>query len=240
MSEISPQLLAALAAGFLGSAHCLGMCSGISSLVAVNSGVKALSTQLPLAITYNTGRIISYAVLGAIVATLGAVLTTSLPALAAPVRIISGILIAMLGLQIALQLRWLAPLEKAGAALWDRIAPLARNLVPATSLPRAFSLGLLWGWLPCGLVYSVLLLAAASADAPGGAAIMVAFGLGTMPAMLLTGIGAMRLAHWMQRRGVRRFAGILLLIIGLLTITMPLQGLFQQHNHSGMHDIQSG
>jgi len=195
----------------------------MSALISVNANVTALSSQLPLALAYNIGRIVSYAVLGVIVASLGSVVIDSLPALIAPVRIVSGLLIVLIGLQIAFDLRLLAPLEAAGAKLWERIAPLAKRVVPATTPTRAFSLGLLWGWLPCGLVYSVLLIATSSAEPARGAAIMAVFGLGTLPAMLLTGLGAWQVSSWLQRRSVRRSAGLLIVALGLLTLALPLK-----------------
>jgi hypothetical protein len=109
-----------------------------------------------------------------------------------------------------------------GGTLWTRISPLAQNLVPVTSLPRALGLGIVWGWLPCGLVYSVLLIAATSAKSADGAMIMVAFGIGTMPAMLMTGLGVAQLAQLLRRKAARVGLGSLVVLLGLLTIAMPL------------------
>jgi len=232
VSEIAPALSAALLTGLLGSAHCLGMCAGISGLFAVSSGIPAVRNELPFALTYNFGRVLSYALLGAIVATIGSVIIMASPGFAAGVRILSGVVIVLVGLRVALDLRMLNAIERMGATLWSRIAPAAKNLVPVTSLPRAMGLGLVWGWLPCGLVYSVLLIAATSAEPLSGAMIMTAFGLGTMPAMVLTGLGAAKLSQLMRRRGTRLGLGLLIVILGLLTIAMPLSGLFPLAPHS--------
>jgi sulfite exporter TauE/SafE len=222
MSELLPVLSAALLAGLLGSAHCLGMCAGISGLFAVNANVAAVREQLPLAITYNFGRVLSYVLLGIIVASFGSVVVKASPSLASGIRILSGIIIVLVGLKVAFDLRLLNPIERMGATLWARIAPAAKRLVPVTNLPRALGLGLVWGWLPCGLVYSVLLIAATSAEPAGGAMIMLAFGIGTMPAMLMTGLGAAQFANALRKKGARVGLGLLIACLGILTIAMPL------------------
>lgn len=222
MTELLPALSAALLAGLLGSAHCLGMCAGISGLFAVNSNVASLRNELPFALTYNLGRVISYAVLGIIVAAFGGVIVKASPNIAGGIRLLSGVVIILVGLKVAFDLRMLNAIERMGATLWSRIAPAARSLVPVTSLPRALGLGLVWGWLPCGLVYSVLLIAATSAEPVSGAMIMLVFGVGTMPAMVMTGLGAARLSLLMRRRGTRLGLGLLIVVLGLLTIAMPV------------------
>lgn len=222
MTELTTSLTAALLTGLLGSAHCLGMCAGISGLFAMHSSAAGMRRQLPLAVTYNAGRLASYAVLGFVVAAVGARFAGLTPALAGPVRLVAGIVIILIGLQIAFDLRLLDWLERMGGRLWERIAPLAKGLMPVTSLPRALGLGLLWGLLPCGLVYSVLLVAATTAQPANGALIMLAFGLGTTPAMLLTGLGAARLSQLMQQRRTRLGAGLLIVVLGMLTIAMPV------------------
>jgi len=223
MTDLLPVLGAAFVTGLLGSAHCFGMCAGISGLFAVNANIQSLKTQVPKAITYNTGRVISYAFLGVVVALLGKGAVDSIPALGPPVRLASGILIILVGLQLAFNWRLLAPLETAGAKIWQRIAPAAKGLVPVETLPQALGLGLIWGWLPCGLVYSVLLLAATTTDAAAGGLVMVAFGIGTMPAMIATGVSASKIAQFMS--GKRLGAGLLIIVLGLATIAMPVMKL---------------
>ena len=244
MTEALPLLGAAFVTGLLGSAHCLGMCGGISGLFAVNASTASLRRDLPMAITYNVGRVLSYMVLGAAVALLGQTIVDAIPRLTAPVRLLSGLLIVLVGLQVAFNWRALAPIEKAGAGLWRRIAPAAQGLLPVTSAPKALGLGLLWGWLPCGLVYSVLLLAATTANAITGGLVMLAFGLGTMPAMIATGLSASRLSAFMSRR--RRGAGLLIILLGLATLAMPVMkftatpGSGQQgHQHMSQPDTST-
>ena len=231
MTELLPSLSAALLAGLLGSAHCLGMCAGISGLFAVNASVATLRTQLPSALTYNLGRVLSYALLGLIVGGFGSVVVKASPDIARSVRLASGLIIILVGLKVAFDLRLLNAVERMGATIWSRIAPLAKSLVPVTNLRRALGLGLLWGWLPCGLVYSVLLIAATSAEPANGAAIMIAFGVGTMPAMIMTGMGAAQVSRFMRRRSARLGFGLLIVVLGVLTIAMPLTGLIAPAAH---------
>lgn len=220
MTELLPVLAAAFVTGLLGSAHCFGMCAGISGLFAVNANVASLRTQIPKAIAYNAGRVLSYAFLGAAVAVLGKTVVSGIPEFAAPIRFVSGALIILVGSQLAFGWRILAPLESAGAKIWNRIAPAAKGLVPVETTTQALGLGLIWGWLPCGLVYSVLLLAATTAEPTSGGLVMIAFGLGTTPAMIATGISASKLAQFMS--GKQLGAGLLIIVLGLATIAMPV------------------
>lgn len=220
MTDLLPLLGAALVTGFLGSAHCFGMCSGISGLIGIDPGAATTRTQLSRTLAYNLGRITTYAMLGALVALLGQSLVGLMPTLAAPVRLASGILIVLVGLQVAFGWRLLALIESGGAKLWQRIAPAARHLLPVRNAVQAFAFGMIWGWLPCGLVYSVLLLSATSANATDGAITMAVFGLGTMPAMVATGISASKLAQLVSRR--RLGAGLLIVALGLATLAMPV------------------
>jgi sulfite exporter TauE/SafE len=234
MSELLPALLAALLTGLLGSAHCVGMCSGISGMFAIHAQQSSIRARLPLAIAYNLGRVSSYALLGLIAAFLGSTAISAIPVLAGPVRFIGGLVIMLVGLQIAFDWRVLKPLERMGSTIWSGISPLAQRLVPVTNLPRALGLGLLWGWLPCGLVYSVLLIAAASNGAANGALVMLAFGAGTMPAMLVTGMGTAQLARMMRKKSARLGLGLLIVALGLATLAMPLLAGVSVDTHSHM------
>lgn len=232
MTELLPLLLAAFGAGILGSAHCLGMCAGISGLFAVGATVASIKTQLPLAIAYNVGRVLSYTFLGVIVGAIGGSAVGSIPDLAGPVRLASGLLIIVIGLQVAFNWRLLAPVEKLGAAVWNRLVPHAKGLIPVTSMTSAAGLGLFWGWLPCGLVYGALLLAATTAEPVSGGLVMIAFGLGTMPAMIATGLSASKLSAFMIRN--RLGAGLLIIVLGVATIAMPLSSMLADDGHAHM------
>jgi sulfite exporter TauE/SafE len=232
MIDATPIFLAALFAGLLGSAHCLGMCAGISGLFAVGANVASLRSQFPLALAYNVGRVLSYAVLGAVVASIGGVAVDAAPSLAGPVRLASGVLIIIVGLQVAFNWRALTALENLGAVVWNRVAPGAKGLLPANTLFKAAGLGLIWGWLPCGLVYSALLLAATTAAPVSGALVMICFGIGTLPAMIASGLSASKLAAFMSRN--RLGAGLLIVLLGIATLAMPIFGLIGT-SESGAH-----
>jgi sulfite exporter TauE/SafE len=199
--------------GLLGGVHCAGMCGGI---VAALSG-QAGSSRLPLHLAYNLARVTSYAAAGAlagIVGSLGLLLDGVLPVQLALYILANAMLIA-LGLYLTGVTRIATAMERLGMGLWRRLQPLTRRLLPADTLPRALGLGLLWGWLPCGLVYGVLATALLSGNALDGAAIMAAFGLGTVPNLLLAGLAMRRFTSRLQARPVRVAAGSLVLGFGV-------------------------
>jgi sulfite exporter TauE/SafE len=168
-------------------------------------------------LAYNAGRILSYALAGAIVGALGAA-SLGLDG-QMPVRfvlyLLANLMLIALGLYLLGVTRALAFTERAGQLLWQRLQPLTRRFLPARSVAQAFPLGMLWGWLPCGLVYSALATALSSGSATRGGLCMLAFGLGTLPNLLLAGIVLARLNEFVRRPVVRMASGLLVLGFGL-------------------------
>jgi uncharacterized protein len=215
--------LALFLVGLLGGTHCVGMCGGIVS--ALSMGVPA---RWSMHLSYNFGRILSYTAAGAIAGMLGAASLTLDGQ--APVRLmlylLANLMLVALGLYLLGVTRALAFTERAGQRLWRHVQPLTRRFLPANTMLKAFPLGILWGWLPCGLVYSAL-ATALSAGSPGrGALLMLAFGLGTLPNLLLAGILLARLNEFVRRPLVRNLSGLLVLgfgIYGLIGLMRLLQ-----------------
>jgi len=230
--------LAAFLAGLLGSVHCVGMCGGISG--ALTMGLPAAVRQsyprlLPYLLAYNGGRILSYVTAGVLMGALGAQLGAGFaPQTAITVgRMISGAFMLALGLYIAGWWNALAGLERLGGTLWRRIEPLGRGLLPPTGLAQALGLGLVWGWLPCGLVYSALAWSLAAGGALQGGAIMLAFGLGTLPTLIAMGAAARWLKLVTRRPRVRQAAGALILGFGLYMLFAPGAHLHHQTGPAG-------
>ena len=204
--------LALFLVGLLGGTHCVGMCGGI---------VGALSLGAParwsMHLAYNAGRIVSYAAAGALAGALGAASLTLDGQ--APVRLIlyllANLMLVALGFYLLGVTKALAFTERAGQHLWRLIQPLTRRFLPARTVVQAFPLGLLWGWLPCGLVYSALATALSAGSPGGGALLMLAFGLGTLPNLLLAGILLARLNEFVRRPAVRIASGLLVLGFGI-------------------------
>ncbi|MCK6405114.1 MAG: sulfite exporter TauE/SafE family protein [Rhodocyclaceae bacterium] len=197
--------LALFLVGLLGGTHCVGMCGGIVGALSMGA-----APRLSLHLAYNAGRIASYAVAGAIVGTLGAAslaLSEQLP-LRIALYVLANLMLIALGLYLMGVTQALAFTERLGQNLWRRIQPATRRFLPARTVRQAFPLGLLWGWLPCGLVYSALATALTAGSALRGAGLMLAFGLGTLPNLLLAGFLLARLRGWVQRRVVRVAAGL--------------------------------
>lgn len=204
--------VSAFLVGLLGGVHCLGMCGGI---------VGALSLQRSGAppvrgfhFAYNFGRILSYGAAGALAGAIGMAAGG-----AASVRVgfyvLANLMLLALGFYLAGLWQGVALLERAGGLLWARIRPLATRFVPVDSTPRALASGLLWGWLPCGMVYSVLTSALFSGSAVRGFLVMLAFGLGTLPNLLAIGLTADRLRPLLRKPSVRRGAGLLVAGFGV-------------------------
>lgn len=214
-------LLTAWATGLLGSTHCAGMCGGISSALAfalpatARRGPRLFAYQL----AYNSGRILTYTLLGMVVGTLAHGILGGWAHSPWP-RVAAGLFMVLLGLYLAGWSTLLQRLEGLGGGLWKRLAGLRRHLLPVDHPLKAVAAGAVWGFLPCGLVYSGLALALARADTMVSGGVMLAFGLGTLPMLLVTGTLAARLRQQLQKQQVRQLAGLMVVAFGLWTMAM--------------------
>ena len=208
--------LALFLVGLLGGGHCVGMCGGIVGALSMGGGGR-----FSLHLAYNAGRIASYGAAGALAGLLGGGFDAAGQALSGqlPVRVAlylaANLMLILLGLYLMGATRSLHWVERAGQRLWHRVQPLTRRFLPVRGPAQAFPLGLLWGWLPCGLVYSALVTALTGGSAWRGAALMLAFGLGTLPNLLLAGFFAAWLNEYLAKPVVRILAGLVVLAIGV-------------------------
>ncbi len=209
--------------GLLGTGHCFAMCGGITSAL----GFASDRGGRRFILAYNLGRICSYACAGVVVASLGYASAHYL-ALAPWLRAMAGFLLIALALNMLGWWRGLSYLEKAGGLLWRRIMPMAQSLLPVRSLRSAILLGLVWGWLPCGLVYTALAYAVTAETPLQGMAQMAAFGFGTLPAVLLGGLSLGKLAELLRSRKLRLIFALLLLAYGIWTLWFAV---FPHHPH---------
>jgi sulfite exporter TauE/SafE len=215
------KLLSAFLVGLMSSAHCLGMCGGISMALGMNVSGNKFQTLSRLFI-HNTGRILCYALLGLLAGAISQAFTAMFQPLALFLRVLSGVMLIAMGLYIAQWWMGLTVLEHAGQQLWQKIQPRLSLFQPATRLRNAFVLGLCWGLLPCGLVYSVLIWTSSAQSATQSAVLMLFFGLGTIPAMLASAFGASQLKKLLQNSSVRVVIALLLCVLGAWTIAQAL------------------
>lgn len=224
----APAFGATFLLGLFGSVHCLGMCGGIAAALSQQgSGTHTARSRIAEPFIYNAARIASYAMVGAIAGGVGQGMGWFVgPSFVVSMRVVLGIWFVGLGLQVADVARPFARLEKFGLAFWRRLAPVATRANRFGPLARLTILGALWGWLPCGLVYAAAVGSAASGSAASGAALMVAFGLGTLPLMISSGAAADGLVGWAGARRARGAAGLLLVAAGVWTIigALPTPG----------------
>jgi sulfite exporter TauE/SafE len=181
--------------------------------------------------SYNAGRIGSYALAGALAGALsdgfsraGLLLMNDIAAAQLALYWLANLMLAALGLYLMDAWRGLARLEAAGQLIWRHVQPLTRRLMPLDHPAKLFALGGLWGWLPCGMVYSVLTTAMLSGSAAHGAAVMLAFGLGTLPMLLAIGLAGAQARSLFQHLAVRRAAGLAVLAFALLGIARAANG----------------
>ena len=229
MTLLAPAVLStAFMAGLLGSGHCFGMCGGI----AAGLGVMARGRAVVPALQFNLARLVSYALLGlgsaAILGGLG-----DLKQAGRVFRLLTAVMIFLIGLKFLFDFRGVDLLERGGAGLWKRLQPLALRASERQDLAGRLLLGLLWGFIPCGLVYSVLMTAASTADPLSGAVTMLAFGLGTLPAMLGLTAAAPALSAFLEDRTVRRLIGFALVVLALWSVLMMwgMSGGGASHSH---------
>ncbi len=227
MVELAPQLLSALILGLLGGGHCLGMCGGLMGALTLAIPPEQRTWRLRLLLAYNLGRILSYTCAGLLVGLAGWAVANSPAAML--LRVIAGLLLIAMGLYLAGWWSGLTRVEIIGHHLWRHLQPIASRLMPVSSLPRALILGAIWGWLPCGLVYSTLLWASSQGSPSSSALLMLAFGLGTWPVLLATGMAAEHLTALLRQRGVRIASGLLVILFGLWTLPGPHQHWLMGH-----------
>jgi len=175
---------------------------------------------------YNIGRIISYSLIGAIVGYTGSIAAKSIGMPLAGLRLISAVFLILLGLYIGQWLMWLNRIEYIGKWLWQCISPLSKKVIPVNSPSKALFLGAIWGWLPCGLIYSMLTWSLASGDSVTGAGIMFFFGLGTLPALLTLSFSINSVKHFLINKIVKKSMAILLISYGLYSITIAYHQVF--------------
>lgn len=221
--EYSPYL-SVFIMGFLGGVHCLGMCGGIVSALSLGQARPDRNltpiARLPVLLGYNLGRISSYVLAGALAGGLGALTLSVTDAkqtqnLLQSMQLISAAFMIALGLYLANLWQGIAYLERAGKGLWHYIEPLGRHLLPVDNALKAVPFGFVWGWLPCGLVYTFLFMSLSSGSAGEGALLMLCFGLGTLPNLVLMGTVAGQLLQWARKTSVRLAAGLTVTGLGL-------------------------
>jgi sulfite exporter TauE/SafE len=223
---------AAFLLGLAASGHCLVMCGGLTAALGMAAAKNAQGRTRPvLLLTYQLGRIVSYALAGLLLAGVlgGLVSLLDIESVRRTLRALSALAL-LLGALVAFG-RVRDPGIGLGRWLWPRVAPLGRRLLPVKTLPRGFAFGMVWGWMPCGFVYSVLLIATLQLDAVRGALTMAAFGLGTAPALFIAACGAQRLQRFASRPAARHVAGTVLLASALLTFAGP----WVEHSLPGLH-----
>ena len=208
-------LFAIFLVGLLGGTHCVGMCGGIVGALAAQDTGGRVAWSLHLG--YNCGRIVSYVLAGALVGAIGGLSMAFGPVASVQLGfyVVANLMLVALGFYLMGFTRVLAVTERVGQHLWNRIRPLTTRFVPARSVAQALPLGMLWGWLPCGLVYSVLATAMVSGSALRGAAAMLVFGLGTLPNLLLAGVLFSRFRRFAQAPVARILSGLLVLAFGV-------------------------
>lgn len=221
MTESLPLLLSAFAIGLLGAGHCIGMCGGLSAALAAAIPRECQDKKLLYLVLYNLGRILSYAAAGFLFGLAGWAIGQS-PATDI-LRIIAALLLISMGLYLAGWWTGLLQIERLGQLLWRHIQPATQRFIPIRKASHALALGALWGWLPCGLVYSTVIWSASQGSASLGTLLMLAFGLGTWPVLIASGFAAERLTRFLRQRGTRSIAGLLIILYGIWTFPGPHQ-----------------
>jgi sulfite exporter TauE/SafE len=231
----------AFVAGLLSAGHCFGMCGGIVGAFSLGSGAAGTGGRARLQglLAYNAGRILTYAALGALAGSLGATVGGFLPPEVARRggRLLAALFLVGLGLFLAGRPQFLQPIERLGARLWRRIEPAGRRFLQARGPGHALALGLVWGFLPCGLVYSMLAMASLAGGAGSGAIVMLSFGAGTLPALFAAGLAASRLRDLARSTLLRRSAAAIYVAAGLWLAFTAISG---PGAHGGAHGKSAG
>jgi sulfite exporter TauE/SafE len=249
---MSIDIFSAFIIGLLGSGHCLAMCGGITTMLtsAIDKPPVLLATQtnmqgdIPVTVTsnysncsphasplnlvffYHFGRIGSYCLIGAIVGFTGSIAAKNIGLPIAGLRLVAALFLILLGLYIGQWLFWLNRIESLGKGLWGYLSPMAKHVIPVNNRKKALGLGALWGWLPCGLVYSTLTWALASGSSLTGATIMLFFGLGTLPALIALSLGIGNMKKLLLNTIFRKVMALSLISYGIYSFIVAYKLMF--------------
>lgn len=222
MEAITGSYITAFLLGLFSTVHCLAMCGSVIGALTLSLPIEIRENQrsmLPYVLNYNIGRILSYTLAGFIVGLLSAPLVeinghTVL-------RYLSIIVMMGMGLYLAGWFPKFAYMERIGAPIWRWLQPIGHKLLPVRRLPQAFMLGAVWGWLPCGLVYAALAVAATVGEPGKASLVMLSFGLGTLPAVMGAGLFTGLLASLAKAKHMRQAAGLLIIAMAMVTLFLP-------------------
>lgn len=216
--------------GLFSTVHCIAMCGSVIGALTLSLPVEVRESQrkmFPYVFNYNVGRLLSYGIAGAVVG----LISSPLAAFDGHtvLRYLSFIVMVAMGLYLAGWFPKFARMERVGAPIWKWLQPMGQKLLPVRKHSQAFFLGMIWGWLPCGLVYAGLAVAATSGDPVNGALVMLAFGAGTLPAVMGSGLFTGFLASMARVKHLRQIAGVSIIAMAFATALWPME-------HNGEHD----
>ncbi len=222
--------------GFFSTIHCVGMCGGIIGALSLSLPAQIRSDRpqmLAFVTTYNIGRIFSYSLAGLVAGAIGTGVLASV-GFDQGHTILRAIGVAMMiaiGLYLAGWLPQLAVVERMGVPVWKKLEPIGRRLLPVATLPKALAYGVIWGWLPCGLVYFVLVWALTAGNAVQGALTMLAFGIGTLPTLLATGFMTSWLTRFARSSTARQVVGLAIIAMAIGSLFLPIGDQVHGHHH---------
>ena len=225
-------LTSAFLLGFFSTLHCIGMCGGIIGALSLSLPIEIRNNKPKLfsfVLSYNIGRLLSYGTAGLIAGAVGTSVlqSTGFDQGHAVLRVTGVTMMVAIGLYLTGWLPQLAQVEKLGIPIWKRLEPIGRKLVPVASIPRAVAYGMIWGWLPCGLVYFVLIWALTSGDAWSGALTMIAFGAGTLPTLITAGFMTSWITRFARSSRARKVVGLLIIVMAIGSLFIPME----THHH---------
>ena len=238
-------LVSAFIVGLFSTLHCIGMCGGIIGALTFSLPPEIRNDRwrlFPYISAYNLGRISSYTLVGAIVGGLGDNLFNFISPDYGHLILqgIAAIIMVGIGLYLAGWFPRFTEIEKLGQPLWRRLEPVGQKLLPVQTPSHAFLFGLIWGWLPCGLVYSALLWSASTGSATHGALFMLAFGAGTLPTVMTAGIVTGWLIRLTRLPHLKAVVGLSIIALALASLFINLQHTgSMEHNEHGSHQHET-
>ena len=230
--------ISAFFVGLFSTLHCLGMCGGIIGALTFSLPENIRNNRLqliPYISAYNLGRISSYVLAGALAGGLGGQIIELLPTYGhLMLSLLASLLMIGIGLYLAGWFPAFTRIEHLGKPIWKKLEPISQKLIPVKSPAHAYLFGAVWGWLPCGLVYTALIWSATASSAKEGALLMLSFGAGTLPAVMIAGILTGWFTGLFRRPHVRTFAGLTIILMALITGYLAvLHSNHQPTNNSG-------